>query len=500
MQIYNTLTREKERFKPKRLDNVKIYSCGPTVYNYAHIWNFRYFIFSDYVIKTIKFVWWFKVNSLMNLTDIDDKTIRDSIKAWETLKDFTKKYSDIFLEDLEKLWIEKADNVVPISEAIEDMVIMINTLLKKWYAYLWEDKSVYFDISKFKNYWKLANLDFSWMKSSVRIDNDEYDKENASDFALWKSYKDEDKDNFWEETFVLESWEEVVLKGRPGWHIECSALNSKYFGAEIDIHMWGEDLVFPHHQNEIAQSEACHWKQYARYWIHSGHLMVDWKKMSKSAWNFYTMADIEEKYKDEDKDILYRALRFLFVNWKYSQQIDFTFDKLDSCIKTVKNVDETCFRLANYLETAKDEIDVTIQKAWNLKVKWIRRDFRELQQDFIGEFYIYLEDDFNTPQAFSVFFEYLKVINKEIDGGILNLQEAKSMKDMVLTMNYVLWIIWKDSFEINEIPEEINKKAEDRLLAKKDKNYELADEIREEVLSLGYEIIDKKDDFIVKKV
>ncbi|MDD3303004.1 MAG: cysteine--tRNA ligase, partial [Candidatus Gracilibacteria bacterium] len=202
LQIYNTLTREKERFKPKNIEHVKVYFCGPTVYNYAHIGNLRAYIFEDLVIKTLRFLG-YKVEVLMNLTDIDDKTIRDSQKVGETLIDFTQKYTKIFLSDIEKIGINKADKIVPISDLINEMVDMTNTLIKKGYAYIGEDQSIYYDIKKFKDYGKLAHLDFSGMKSSVRIDNDEYDKENAADFVLWKAWKPEDGENYREKEFVV---------------------------------------------------------------------------------------------------------------------------------------------------------------------------------------------------------------------------------------------------------------------------------------------------------
>ena len=316
MQIYNTLTREKEIFKPLKHPEVKIYQCGPTVYNHAHIWNLKTSVIEDVVARILEFVW-YKVHVTMNITDIDDKTIRDSQISWENLKDFTEKYTKIFFEDLEKLWCRKPDIVEPISNIIPEMVRMIQTMINRGFAYYAEDGSIYFDISKSENYGQLAQLDFQGMKNSVRIDNDEYNKEHASDFVLWKAWKQEDGENFWEESFVIPSsessdqpsnplskWEEgreIVIKWRPWWHIECSACAMKHCGKQIDIHMGGEDLIFPHHQNEIAQSEACTGKQFSKYWLHSGHLMVDGKKMSKSLGNFYTLRDIENRYPDQDE-------------------------------------------------------------------------------------------------------------------------------------------------------------------------------------------------------
>lgn len=500
MKFYNTFTREKERFKPHRTDNVKIYYCGPTVYNNAHIWNLKTAVVYDFIVKTLKFVGGYTIHTAMNLTDIDDKTIRDSIKNGETLKAFTEKYTEIFMSDQEKLGIENADKVIPISTLIDEMIHITQVLLNKGAAYVSEDWSVYFDISKHKQYGKLANLDFSGMKSSVRIDNDEYDKESASDFALWKAYKDEDWENFWDATFKVDG-EEKVLKGRPGWHIECSACAYKHLWQQIDIHMWGEDLIFPHHQNEIAQSECFTGKQFSKYWLHSGHIMVNWKKMSKSLWNFYTLRDLEEKFAEMDRSVLYRWIRFSFLNAKYREQVNFTFDKLETCFNTVSKVDETCKRLNRFIETAESEIDVTIQKWGFLKVKWIRRDFREAQQQYIFDFQTVLEDDFNAPEAYSVFFEYMTFINSNLDAGGVSLEEAVSMKDMIDTMNYPLAIADMDIFyKKEEIDSSVLEILAERQSAKEAKDYTKADELRDKITEMWYKIIDSKDGATVEKL
>lgn len=499
LEIYNTKTRKKERFKPLKQDKVKIYYCGPTVYNYSHIWNFRTYVFEDIVIKTLKFLWW-KLETTMNLTDIDDKTIRDSILAWEDLKSFTQKYSDIFLDDLEKLWVEKADNIVPISTLIPDMIKMINWLLKRWYAYLWSDNSIYFDISNFKNYWKFANLDMKWLKKWARVDSDEYDKENASDFVLWKSYKESDWDNFWEEEFNIvksEKWEveakdnndlkTIKIKGRPGWHIECSTCNMKYFWAKIDIHMWWVDLIFPHHQNEIAQSEAYTWNEFSKYWMHSGHLTVDGKKMAKSANNFYTTKDLEERYSEIDKSILYRSIRLSFVNGKYRDSVDFTFDKLESQFNAIKRVDETIKRVLNYK-----------LQSW---LKGVGREFRDEMQKYIWDYVDCLENDINTPEALAVFFDFIKFVNSWISDWLFSLEESESILDMLRTFNEVLWLIDFDNIEKNdEVPEEVNELFNKRNESKKTKDFELADKLRDDILKSWYKIIDDRSGSRLEKI
>lgn len=476
LQIYNTLSRQKERFKPLKQDKVKIYYCGPTVYNYAHIWNLRAFVFEDYIIKSLNFLW-YRTETTMNLTDIDDKTIRDSQVAGESLLDFTQKYTKYFLEDLEKLNITLADNITPISTLMPEMIEMINGLIKNWYGYLWDDGSIYYDIQKFKNYWDLAHLDFWGMKSSVRIDNDEYEKENAWDFVLWKAWTPKDGENFWEWEFVFGD-KKVILKWRPGWHIECSACNMKHFGAQIDIHMWWEDLVFPHHQNEIAQSEGYFKKTFSKYWLHGWHLLVDGKKMSKSLNNFYTIKDLEDIYSDVDRSILYRSIRLGFMWCKYRDMVTFSREKLESNFKTIENIDRTVSRLHRALNIT--------------NYTWFSRDISDDMQWFISMYIEYLWDDFNMPQAMAVFFDFIKYINTSLDAKTLTRDELQWFIDLLKTFNQVLSII---NFNIDldiEIPNEVLDLLRDRDIAKFDGDYSKADDLRAKIWDMGYKVIDDK--------
>ena len=497
MKFYNTKTRNKDQFKPLSSREVKVYFCWPTPYNFAHIWNLKTYVWNDIVVKTLKFLG-YNVKTTMNITDIDDKTIRDSGKVWEKLLSFTKKYTEAFIEDIEKLWIEKTDNIVPISGLIPEMVRMINTLLRKWYAYLSDDGSVYFSIKKFKKYWQLANLDMGWMKESVRIDNDEYDKDNAWDFALWKVWNKSDWENFWEWTFEIPQpnsliqgeetvTKEVVVKWRPGWHIECSACNMKYFGKQIDLHMWWIDNLFPHHQNEVAQTEWCTWKEFSKYWIHHWHLTVNGKKMSKSAWNFYTLRDLEEKFSKVDKSILYRAIRLNFINWKYRSSIDLSFEKIEANINNVTSIDETLKNLKNYNPSSANE--------------WTTKDFSDYMQDIIQSYSSHLEDDFNVPEVLVLVYDLLKFVNIWIRNNDFSKEEVDSILDMFKTINYVLWIF---DFTVLEkeynIPSDILEKLEDRNDAKKNKNFSLADKLRNEIESLGYKIVDSREGSRVEKI
>jgi cysteinyl-tRNA synthetase len=399
LQIYNTLTREIEPFRPLRQEIVKVYSCGPTPYNFAHIGNLRTYLFEDFVIRTLRF-FGYKASTVMNITDIDDKTIRDSMKTGIPLGELTEKYTALFLEDLAKLRILPADTVVPISTLIDEMVSMIQTLLDRGYAYVSEDGSVYYSISKFKKYGQLAHLDMAGMKSSVRINNDEYEKDSVADFALWKSYEAEkDGPNKWEATFRVDG-KEITLPGRPGWHIECSACNFRFHGKQIDLHMGGADNLFPHHQNELAQTEACTGKPFSQYWMHGGHLLVDNKKMAKSAGNFHTLRDVIEKMAPiaKESDVC-RAFRLMALQTQYRESFNFTFDRLESAIRTVAGFDETLRRLARY-RTGEGKV---------------RRDFRERVQATVQAYSAALENDISTAEALAVVFDFQTFVNSEID-------------------------------------------------------------------------------------
>ena len=480
MKIFNTKSREKEEFKALKGDKIKIYYCGPTVYNYAHIWNLKTFVFEDIVVRTFRFLWE-KVETTMNITDVDDKTIRDSINAWESLKNFTEKYTKIFFEDLEKLNVEKADNIIPVTEVIPEMVRLINTMLRRKKAYISDDGSIYFKVSSFERYGQLSGLKLEDLKNWVRIDNDEYTKDNFWDFVLWKAYKTEDWENFWEEEFEL--WDKKVkIKWRPGWHIECSACNMKAFWPQIDIHMWGEDLIFPHHENEIAQTESCTRKEFAKYWLHSGHIMVDGKKMSKSLWNFYTLEDLEKKFKSEDKSVLYRAIRLSFIWWKYRDSINFSLDLVEKNITTINKIDETI-----------KNINLAINSG-EKKVMWISKEFSVSMQEYMQEFVRVLEDDFNTPEALALFFSLNKFTNTNIRDELLSLEEIKSLLDLYKTFNEVLAIIDFDNIDSDIIiSDEILEKLGSRNDAKLEKNFELADSLRDELLEDWYKIVDTRE-------
>ena len=489
LHLYNTLTRTLEPFKPLRQDEVKIYYCWPTPYNYAHIGNLRNYLMDDFVVRIMRYLG-YKVKSAMCITDVEDKIIRDSREKWLTRKEFTDFYTAAFLEDCGKIGIIPADNIMPITNLIDDMGEIIDGLIQKWYAYLAEDGSIYYSVSKFRKYGELAHLDFDGMISSVRIKNDEYDKEQAADFALWKAYDAEnDGENKWAITVTLNG-EKKTIEWRPGWHIECSACNRHFFGDQIDIHMGWVDLVFPHHQNEIAQTEAFTGKQFSKYWLHGGHLLVDNKKMAKSAGNFYTLRDIVEKMKPIDEFFIYRGFRLMGLQNQYRENFNFTFDRLTAAINTICWLDEMMKRLGRALENTPPAND---ERNAHGKMKFhdISREFRENQQYYMQEFIEKLENDFDTVSTMTIVFEFQTYVNTSIDDDLFSHEELKSLIDLLKSWDVVLGILDFSLLESESIPNEIEALAVARIQAKTEKNWAEADHIRDELKSLGWSMIDE---------
>lgn len=483
LKLYSTLSREVEHFRPLRQENVKVYYCGPTPYNYAHIGNLRTYLFEDFVVRSLRYLGW-RTDTVMNVTDIDDKTIRDSQKQGVALKELTEKFTGIFLEDLHKLRIVPADKIVPISTLVEDMVAMIQKLLDRGYAYVSEDGSVYYAISKFKKYGQLAHLDVSGMISNVRVDNDEYEKDSVADFALWKAYDQaSDGDNKWTAKLTVEG-KEVELPGRPGWHIECSACNMKHHGPQIDIHMGAIDNLFPHHQNEVAQTEACTGKTFSKYWMHGGHLLVDNKKMAKSAGNFYTLRDVVEKIGQDKEDAVCRGFRLMALQTQYRENFNFTFDRLDASMRTLTGFDETFRRLSRYA-------------AHEGKVN---RDFRNELQGYVQAYVEALENDFSTSEALAIVFAFQTFVNASMDAKKLSISEKESVIEMFRSFDAVLAIFDFDLLDEVQVPFELDIMLEDRNIAKASKDFAKADSLRDEILAQGYRIVDTKDGSFLEPV
>lgn len=458
IKFYNSLTRQKEEFKPMNEKEVGMYSCGPTVYNYAHIGNFRAYIFSDLVRRVLE-DYGYNVKLVMNLTDVDDKTIRNSKENHISLSEYTKKYKEAFFEDIKTLRIKPATVNPSATEHINEMIDIIKLLEKNGHTYE-ADGSIYFKISTFPEYGELANLDKQELKegASGRVSSDEYDKENASDFVLWKAYTEEDGDVY---------WDSPVGKGRPGWHIECSAMSCKYLGKHFDIHTGGVDNKFPHHENEIAQNEAAFNEKFVNYWLHCEHLIVDGEKMSKSKGNFYTLRDLL------NKGLSAEAIRYSLMNSHYRKQLNFTIEGINQSQSAIDRVNDLIFRLKDVNKTDADDSAVM-------------KELEEANKNFFGSIY----DDLNVSEALGVFFSFIKSINISFDSINVSSRDA-IIKFIERVNNIINCFNMNGEKEIESSEEEkINKLIEERTLAKKEKNYKRADEIRDELNSMGIEIMD----------
>lgn len=462
IRFHNTLSGKTEPFHPIKTGEVQLYTCGPTVYDYAHIGNFRAYIFED-LLKRFLLALNYKVTHVMNITDVDDKTIKGANAQGVALSQFTKTYIDAFFEDIEVLNILKADHYPLATEHIPDMVSWIKGLVEKGYAYK-KDGSIYYDISKFPDYGKLSKIDLQKLKPGERIEADEYEKEHAQDFALWKKRKEGEP-----------SWMTEIGEGRPGWHIECSVMSSKYLGQHFDIHCGGVDNIFPHHENEIAQSEAYSGEKFVNYWLHCHHLVVEGEKMSKSKGNFYTLRDLLQKGIDP------LALRFLLLSTHYRKMLNFTFASLNQAEASLQRIKDFFYELENH----------PFKEGRN---KNIPRLVEETKKKFIDA----LSDDLNISAALSAFFEMIRRINTLISQGKLYRQDAEETISLVRFIDKILGALPPDVER--ELPVDIRKKIEERQQARKEKNYALADRIREELLQEGIILEDTKDGVRWKKV
>lgn len=464
LKIFNTLTRRLEPFIPGGVPKdkiedyppVTIYSCGPTVYSFAHIGNFRTFVFNDFLRRYLKFRG-FKVNHAMNITDVDDKTIAGALKEGITLREYTDKYTHIFFEDLKTLNIEPVEHYPRATESIDAMIDIITHLDKKGLIYE-KDGSIYFSIAKFHRYGRLSNVTSMDIKAGARYDADEYSKEDVRDFALWKAPKENEP--YWDTPFG---------KGRPGWHIECSAMVRKIFGTTIDIHTGGVDLIFPHHENEIAQSEAAYDEPFVRYWIHVEHLLVEGSKMSKSLGNFYTLRDLL------DKGYSPRAIRYLLLTAHYRKQLNFTFDGLNQAAQALLRIDNLIARLNDIKQDAP-----------------VNKQVAERCAAFITAFTETVDDDLNIAGGTGVFFDFVHDINTMIDAGALGRQDATIVMDTLKNIDTVFgFIFFPEIARINK--DEIEALIEERNKARKEKNFARADEIRQLLLDKGIIIQDTKE-------
>lgn len=450
LKFQNTFTKNLEEFVPINKDVVNLYTCGPTVYNYPHIGNYRTFVFGD-TLKRYLVYRGYKVNHIMNITDIDDKTIRDSQKNNQSLKEFTEFYTNEFYKDRDMLNIIPAQAYPKATDYIDEMVHVIEELLRKGHAYTSTDGSVYFDISSFPNYGKLAHIDLSELRDNAkgRMKNDEYEKDSVQDFALWKAYDETDGEVFWETS---------LGKGRPGWHIECTAMSIKNLGEQIDIHTGGVDNIFPHHENEIAQSESYTDKQFVKYWMHAEWLLVNGKKMSKSAGNFYTLRDLI------DKGIEPIAYRMWLATSHYRTLTNLNIDALQGSNSALKRLYDA-FRA---LDGAPDGV---------------------VAQDYKDRFVECMDDDLNTPQAIALLWELVK------DTNISPADKRATMLDFDRVFGFGLANI-KDA----EIPDEVEKLVNDRQYAREQKDWDLSDRLRAKINALGWDVNDTPEGPKISKI
>lgn len=440
--LYDTLTKEKRKFEPLKNGEVSIYNCGPTVYDYAHIGNFRTFIMADLLRRIFEYNN-YKIHQVMNITDVDDKTIKKSQSLGKNLSEVTKEYEEIFFKDLDSLNIKRPLKTPRATENIKEMVEMIETLLEKGVAYKSSD-GIYFDITKSENYGKLANLNLE-NSTKERIQNDEYDKENPRDFSLWKFYTEEDGDVSYDAPFG---------KGRPGWHIECSAMSRNELGETLDIHTGGQDLIFPHHTNEIAQSEGASGHKFVNYWIHGGFITVEGKKMSKSLGNIYTLETLKEKGVDP------LAFRYFVLGAHYRSPLNFTWEALEGAKTALRRLKQKINSESKNVTYDKNKIDEIINNNRNNFLK-------------------YINDDLSLPFALSYF------IN-DVANGIL---PKDKKRELFIDFDRVLGLKL-DEVEDFEIPEEVKKLIEERDIARKNKDFQKSDELREKIESFGFEVKD----------
>jgi len=465
LRFYNTLTREIEEFRPIEAGTVRMYTCGPTVNDYAHIGNFRACIFEDVLRRYLVFKG-YRVVQVMNITDVDDKTIRGARESGVELKEFTARYVRAFFEDLDTLRIKRAEYYPAATDHINEMVALVKRLTDKGYTYE-RDGSVYFRIAAFDGYGKLSHFKLDELKerASGRTTLDEYTKEDARDFALWKAWSEEDGHAY---------WDTELGRGRPGWHIECSAMSMKYLGEHFDIHTGGVDNIFPHHENEIAQSEAATGVPFVNYWLHCEHLLVDNRKMSKSLGNFYTLRDlVQHGYKPE-------AIRYALLSTQYRQKCNFTLTGLDSAAGAVNRLRDFRRRLKEMSRRPDRE-----------KAEQVADLVAAAERAFVAS----MDDDLGISGALAALFDFVRDVNTLIDDRRIDKDGATMAVQFLDWTDTVIDVIREEE----TVPAEVLKLVEERRVARHNRDYKRADELRDLIESLGYALEDTPTGPRVKK-
>ena len=466
MRFFNTLGRSLQEFQPIQSGVVKMYTCGPTVYNFAHIGNFRAYLFEDILRRTLEY-FENKVVQVMNLTDVDDKTIRDSRVAGLRLQDFTRKYKDAFFEDLKTLRIEPAEHYPEATTHIQEMILLIQMLFEKGFAYQSEDGSVYFSIDKFADYGRLARIDREQQRAGVRINSDEYEKDAVADFALWKAWSDSDGDVKWDSPWG---------PGRPGWHLECSAMSMKYLGKTFDIHTGGVDNMFPHHEDEIAQSEAANSCKFVNYWLHCEHLTIENKKMSKSLGNFYTLRDLVAKgYTGAE-------IRWALIGTHYRSKLNFSIDLCEQARNTLR-------KFAGFF-----------QRLRSLKKGSLGREkAQELAENAEKSFADAMGNDLGIAEALAAVFTLERAVNAALAANEFESEAADVILEQFRRFDRILGALDVDAASAEEVPGEIMELARKRSEARKARDFRLADEIRDQLKAQGWVVEDTPGGIKVKK-
>jgi len=452
-RFYNTLGRRLEPLAPLAPPAVRIYTCGPTVYNHVHIGNLRTFLFEDVLRRSLRYLG-YDVTQVMNLTDVDDKTIRGAQEAGVSLDDFTAPFIESFFADLDTLHVERAELYPRATRHVAEMVELTQRLLDAGIAYV-NEGSVWFRIAADSDYGKLSGVDLEEVKQGARVASDEYGKEDVRDFVLWKGAKPGEP-----------SWESPWGPGRPGWHIECSAMAMKYLGETFDIHCGGVDNMFPHHENEIAQSESATGKAFAKLWLHSEHLIVDGQKMAKSLGNFYTLKELVAQGRDP------RAIRYLLLSVHYRQKLNFTFEALDAAAAALARVDDLKLRLETATEAGEE-----------------RGDVAALAAALADEFAAALADDLNTSGALGALFKFVKGVNVAVDGGRLGRGDRERIVAALADADRVLGVLdgaaWQGGVTSGPADAEVERLIEERQAARRGRDFRRADEIRDQLAADG---------------
>ncbi len=461
LRLYNTLTGSKEEFRPIEEGMVRIYTCGPTVYDYAHIGNFRTFVFQDILCRYLRFRGYRTVH-VMNITDVDDKIIQKAKVEGITLRQYTDRFTEAFLEDSGKLRLELPELMPRATDHIPEMVALIGQLKEKGLAYE-KEGSVYFSISRFPAYGKLSRRDFGGMQAGARVDSDTYDKDDVRDFVLWKARKEGEA-----------YWDTELGPGRPGWHIECSAMSLKYLGESFDIHCGGVDLVFPHHENEIAQSEGATGKPFVRYWVHPEFLLVEGEKMAKSKGNQFTLRDLlAEGHSPE-------VIRYLLLSVSYRRQLNFTTDGLRQAQASLQRLEDFALRLREFADEGK------VSPLFAAELEKVRKGFVEA-----------MDDDINTSAALAAVFDFVRAVNPRMEEGAMGGGDAAAALAFLEDIDRVFGVM---RAEPEMLDEEIISLIEARQEARRRRDFAEADRIRDLLLARHIQLEDTRDGIRWKRI